>query len=100
MLQMPHFEPDAAFSCLSIGILPTGIVALGVYTGAYMAEVVRAGIESIPKGQFEAAQSQGFTYVERMYYIILPQSAWEIHLKKRDQRVTFQKTEGQVTDNE
>ena len=39
-----------------------------------MAEVVRAGIEAVPKGQFEAAMSQGFTYVERMYYIILPQS--------------------------
>ena len=39
-----------------------------------MAEVVRAGIEAVPKGQFEAAQSQGFNYLERMYYIILPQS--------------------------
>ena len=74
LLQLCFFYYALAFSGHSIGILPTGIVALGVYTGAYMAEVVRAGIESIPKGQFEAAQSQGFTYVERMYYIILPQS--------------------------
>ena len=39
-----------------------------------MAEVIRAGIESVPKGQFEAARSQGFGYVALMYYIILPQS--------------------------
>ena len=39
-----------------------------------MAEVIRAGIESVPKGQFEAAQSQGFGYVGQMYYIIIPQS--------------------------
>ena len=39
-----------------------------------MAEVIRAGIESVPKGQFEAAQSQGFGDLGRMYYIILPQS--------------------------
>ena len=49
-------------------------MALGVYHGAYMAEVFRAGIESIPKGQFEAAQSQGFSYVGQMTWIILPQS--------------------------
>ena len=55
LLQLCFFYYALAFSGHSIGILPTGIVALGVYTGAYMAEVVRAGIEAVPKGQFEAA---------------------------------------------
>ena len=59
---------------MSIGIVRTGILTLGIYHGAYMAEVVRSGIEAIPKGQFEAAFSQGFGYLQRMYYIILPQS--------------------------
>ena len=63
-----------AFSGNSIGIIATGIIALGVYHGAYVAEVIRAGIEAIPKGQFEAAESQGFDYFQKMYYIILPQS--------------------------
>ena len=58
----------------SIGILPTGMIALGVYHGAYMSEVIRAGIQAVPKGQSEAAQAQGFGYLGRMYYIILPQS--------------------------
>ncbi len=74
LLQTCFLYYALAFSGHSIGIITTGIVALGVYTGAYMAEVVRAGIEAVPKGQFEAAQSQGFNYLERMYYIILPQS--------------------------
>ena len=52
----------------------TGILSLGIYHGAYMAEVIRAGIEAVPKGQSEAAISQGFDYIGRMYYIILPQS--------------------------
>lgn len=51
-----------------------GIITLGVYHGAYIAEVVRAGIGSIDKGQTEAAYSQGFTYVSAMWYIILPQT--------------------------
>lgn len=63
-----------AFSGHSMGIIATGVVALGIYTGAYMAEVFRAGIEAIPKGQGEAAFSQGFNYFETMYYIILPQT--------------------------
>lgn len=74
LLQMCFLYYALAFSGHSIGIIPTGILALGIYTGAYMAEVIRAGIESVPKGQFEAAQSQGFGYIQRMYYIILPQS--------------------------
>ena len=74
LLQICFLYYALAFSGNSIGILPTGIIALGIYHGAYVSEVVRAGIESIPKGQFEAADSQGFDYFGRMYYIILPQS--------------------------
>jgi putative glutamine transport system permease protein len=51
-----------------------GILCVGLYTGAYMSECVRAGIGSIPKGQFEAASSQGFTYIQTMTLIILPQT--------------------------
>ncbi len=74
LLQTCFLYYALAFSNHSIGIIMTGIIALGVYTGAYMAEVIRAGIEAIPKGQFEAAAAQGFNYIEKMYYIILPQS--------------------------
>jgi putative glutamine transport system permease protein len=74
LLQMCFLYYALAFSGHSPGIIVTGILALGIYTGAYMAEVIRAGIESVPKGQFEAARSQGFGYVGLMYYIILPQS--------------------------
>ena len=51
-----------------------GIAALSVFTGAYVVEIVRAGIESIPPGQVEAARSGGMTYFQSMYYIILPQA--------------------------
>lgn len=51
-----------------------GILGVGIYHGAYISEVVRAGITSISKGQFEAAYSQGFSHVETMRYIILPQT--------------------------
>lgn len=74
LLQLCVFYYVLAFSGYKVSILFAGIISLGVYHGAYMAEVFRAGISSIPKGQFEAATSQGFNYVQRMYYIILPQS--------------------------
>lgn len=51
-----------------------GILGVGIYHGAYVAEVIRAGIQSIPDGQLEAAASQGFTYLQTMQYIILPQT--------------------------
>lgn len=74
LLQCCFLYYALAFSKHSIGIIITGIISLGVYTGAYMAEVFRAGIEAIPKGQFEAATSQGFNYAQKMFYIIWPQS--------------------------
>ncbi len=51
-----------------------GVIAIGIYHGAYISEVVRSGISSIPTGQFEAARSQGFSYIEMMRTIILPQA--------------------------
>ena len=74
ILQLCFLYYALAFSGRSLGIIVTGVLSLGIYHGAYMAEVVRAGIGAIHKGQFEAAQSQGFHYIEKMYYIILPQS--------------------------
>ena len=74
LLQMCFLYYALAFSGHSPGIMVTGFLALGIYTGAYMAEVIRAGIEAVPKGQFEAAQAQGFGYVQMMFYIIIPQS--------------------------
>lgn len=51
-----------------------GVVALSVFTGAYVAEIVRAGIQSIPPGQMEAARSLGMTYPKAMMYVVLPQA--------------------------
>ena len=51
-----------------------GIIALSFFYGAFMGEIFRAGIESIPKGQAEAARSLGMTGSQSMRYIILPQA--------------------------
>lgn len=51
-----------------------GIGALGIFAGAYVAEIIRAGIQSIPKGQTEAARSLGMNMFQAMVYIILPQA--------------------------
>ncbi|MCI6907108.1 MAG: amino acid ABC transporter permease [Succinatimonas sp.] len=74
LLQICFLYYALSFSGHGIGILLSGIISIGLYHGAYMAEVIRAGILSIAKGQFEAAYSQGFNYYGTMYYIILPQS--------------------------
>ncbi len=51
-----------------------GVIALSVFTAAYVAEIVRSGIQSIPVGQMEAARSLGMSYPKAMIYIILPQA--------------------------
>ncbi|HAT02132.1 MAG TPA: amino acid ABC transporter permease, partial [Oribacterium sp.] len=51
-----------------------GSIAFGLNSGAYVAEIIRGGIMSIPQGQMEAGRSLGFNYVETMRYIIIPQA--------------------------
>lgn len=56
-------------------VLSVGVLGVGIYHGAYIAEVVRAGIQSIHRGQMEAALSQGFSFWAAMRHVILPQAA-------------------------
>jgi len=50
------------------------VIALTIYTSAFIAEDIRSGIRSIPREQMEAAQSSGFSYLQSMQHIILPQA--------------------------
>lgn len=56
------------------GVFTAGAIALSLNAGAYMAEIVRGGIESVDKGQMEAARSLGLTYGKAMRKVILPQA--------------------------
>lgn len=51
-----------------------GIITLGINSGAYVAEIIRAGIQAVDKGQMEAARSLGMTHFMSMKYIIIPQA--------------------------
>jgi len=67
------------FGLASLGLkiesrFAAGVTALSINSGAYVAEIVRAGIQSIDKGQMEAARSLGMSYLQAMRYVILPQA--------------------------
>ena len=61
------------FSSSRNGII-AAVLAFGINSGAYVAEIVRSGIMSIDKGQFEASRSLGFNYSSTMLHVILPQA--------------------------
>ena len=62
------------FSTVDPGQVTTAILAFGINSGAYVAEIFRSGINSIERGQFEAGRSLGFNYAQTMWYIIMPQA--------------------------
>ncbi len=57
----------------TLALIPSGILIVSINTGAYMAEIVRGGIISIDKGQFEGAMSIGMSHTQTMLKIVLPQ---------------------------
>jgi polar amino acid transport system permease protein len=73
---IPNFEQQFPLisNLLLLPALPCGILALAINYGAYMTEVFRAGIQSISKGQSEAAKALGMTSSQTMWRIILPQA--------------------------
>lgn len=62
------------FSSISIDKSIAAILAFGINSGAYQAEIFRSGINSIPKGQMEAGRSLGFSYAQTMVNIVMPQA--------------------------
>jgi len=52
----------------------TTMVCFMIFTGAYVAEIVRAGVKALPRGQMEASRSSGLSHVQAMRYVILPQA--------------------------
>jgi polar amino acid transport system permease protein len=67
--------PDISLGMVVVsGAIQAGTLALGINEGAYMAEIVRAGIEAIDPGQLEAAKSLGMSYAMAMQRVVLPQA--------------------------
>ena len=62
------------FGSVDISKVLVAIIAFGINSGAYVAEIFRSGIMSIDNGQFEAGRSLGFNYAQTMMYIIMPQA--------------------------
>ncbi|HEX7064612.1 MAG TPA: amino acid ABC transporter permease [Bacillales bacterium] len=66
--------PQLNLGFLNFTGFQAGVLGLSFYTAAYVAEIVRAGIQSIESGQMEAARSSGLSYTQAMIYIIFPQA--------------------------
>ena len=66
--------PATGFSWLQLEAFPAAIIALSLYTSTYVAEIVRAAIQAVPRGQTEAARSVGMTALQCMWHVVMPQA--------------------------
>ncbi len=89
--------PEIMVGSVDVSRLVSGIIALTVNTTAYICEIIRSGIESIDKGQTEAARSIGFSSVNTMILIILPQAIKNILPAMANEFITIIKTTSQVS---
>lgn len=71
IIELPNFQ---VFGFIKFSRFFPGVVALGMNSGAYLCEIIRAGIQSIDGGQTEAARSLGLSQAKNLRYIILPQA--------------------------
>jgi glutamate/aspartate transport system permease protein len=58
----------------AVGAFPSALIAFTMFEAAYYCEIMRAGIQGVPRGQLAAAQATGLTYLESMRYVVLPQA--------------------------
>jgi polar amino acid transport system permease protein len=68
-----YFIPPQLFN-IRVSQFSSAVLALTLFTAAYIAEIVRGGIRSVPKGQIEATQALGLTRLQRQIYVVLPQA--------------------------
>ena len=71
---IPYFFKNYLNSPITLSGLQAGTIALALNCGAYMAEIIRAGIQSVDKGQMEAARSLGLPYSKAMSKVVMPQA--------------------------
>mgnify|MGYP000580945472 FL=1 len=62
------------FKSVNINIVVVGIISFGLNSGAYVSQIIKSGLISIPKGQEEASTMLGFNYFQTMKYVIMPQA--------------------------
>jgi polar amino acid transport system permease protein len=82
---------------LKLGPFWSGVLALGLFSAAFIAEIVRAGIQAIPRGQMEAARSSGMTSMQAMRFIILPQAFRKVVPPMASQFITLIKDSSLVS---
>ena len=71
---VPYFFKNVIGRNILLSALTAGTICLALNCGAYMAEIIRAGIQSVDKGQMEAARSLGLTYWKSMFRVVRPQA--------------------------